>query len=86
MSPLPLAPRLNLPPLPGSLPAGTPVQNNMRELFGIMNLVDEDKFEGGFALRWVLGCLVHWWCWWVQGGGLLTRFCRFGARRWVVGC
>jgi hypothetical protein len=26
--------------------AGTPVQNNMRELFGILNLLDQDKFGG----------------------------------------
>ena len=27
-----------------SLPAGTPVQNNMRELYGIMNLLNSDEY------------------------------------------
>lgn len=28
------------------MPAGTPVQNNMRELFGILNLLDPQRFGG----------------------------------------
>ena len=45
------APNLQLPPPPSpvAVPAGTPVQNNMRELFGILNLLDQEKFGGECA-------------------------------------
>ena len=56
---LPTAPEVSYPVcVPAAAAAGTPVQNNMRELYGILNLLDQEKFGGECAslLFWRGGC------------------------------
>lgn len=37
--------RSNTPPPTAAARAGTPIQNNMRELFGIMSLLDPERWD-----------------------------------------
>lgn len=61
-------------PAPPALPAGTPLQNNLQELWSLLNFLLPDvfssleNFEVGLVL--VLGCKGHAW-----DGGASTRAC-----------